>query len=95
MPTLNTFYDIYIFQVEYSGLTGDFFFDKNGFRTNFRLDLLNKERDIMKKIGTWTPELGVNLTLTQTEIEEKQIDKIQNQTLRITTWKVIHAGWNS
>lgn len=42
----------------------------------------------MKKIGTWTPSQGVNLTLTQTEIEEKQIDKIQNQTLRITTWIV-------
>ncbi len=76
------------FKTEYVGLTGEFSFDKSGFRTNFQLDLLNKHRDIMKKIGTWTPSQGVNLTLTQTEIEEKQIDKIQNQTLRITTWIV-------
>ncbi len=75
-------------QTEYVGLTGEYSFDADGMRTNFQLDLLNKHRDYMVKRGTWTPELGVNLTLTQTEIEEKRSDKIQNQTLRITTWIV-------
>ncbi len=75
-------------QTEHVGLTGEFHFDQDGYRTDFQLDLLNKNRDNMKKIGMWTPGVGVNLTLSQTEIEEQHFDKIQNQTLRITTWMV-------
>ncbi len=69
-------------------MTGEINFDDEGFRTDFQLDLLNKHRDNMLKIGTWTLDQGVNLTMTQAEVEEKKFDKIQNQTLRITTWKV-------
>ncbi|XP_059083828.1 glutamate receptor ionotropic, kainate 2-like isoform X2 [Tigriopus californicus] len=75
----------YIRRVEYMGLSGEVFFDADGFRTDFQLDLLEKRRDHMYKIGIWTPDVGINVTLTQSEVEGQIVEKLQNKTLRITT----------
>jgi hypothetical protein len=37
-------------------------FDANGFRSDFKLELLEKQRDHLVKTGIWTPEVGVNYT---------------------------------
>lgn len=72
-------------RVEYLGLTGEITFDQRGFRTDFKLDLLEKQRENMIKTGVWLPDVGVNFTRTQTEIEGQVVEKLQNKTLRITT----------
>ena len=75
--------------MEYTGLTGEVFFDMMGFRTNFKLDLLEKYKDNMIKTGIWLPETGVNFTMTTTENEGMVVEKLQNKTLRVTTTTVI------
>jgi hypothetical protein len=49
-------------KVEYHGLSGEMHFDVNGFRTDFKLELLEKQRDHLVKTGIWTQEVGVNYT---------------------------------
>jgi hypothetical protein len=44
----------YIKEVEYFGLTGEIMFDADGFRTNFKLDLMEKFHNRMKKSAIWT-----------------------------------------
>ena len=56
-----------------------------GYRTNFQLHLLEKRRNRMHKIGIWTPEAGVNVTLTQAEVQGQIIEKLANKTLSVTT----------
>ncbi len=75
----------YIRRVEFHGLSGEITFDEQGFRTNFRLELMEKRRDNMVKSAIWEPAMGLNFTLTQAEIEEIEVEKLQNKTLRITT----------
>ena len=75
----------YIKKVEFNGLTGEITFDEKGFRSNFKLELLEKRRDNMIKVGVWEPAMGINFTLTQTELDEQKVEKLQNKTLRITT----------
>ena len=74
--------------MEYHGLTGEMHFDTAGFRTDFALELLEKQRDHLLKTGTWTPEVGVNYTRTAAEGETQIVEKLQNKTLRVTTTTV-------
>ena len=75
-------------QVEYHGLSGEMHFDINGFRSNFVLELLEKQRDHLVKTGIWSPETGVNYTRTAAEGEAQIVEKLQNKTLRVTTTTV-------
>ena len=65
--------------------TGEITFDEDGFRTDFKLELLEKRRDLMMKTGVWEPGVGLNFTLTQTQTDELRDEKLQNKTLRIST----------
>lgn len=76
-------------QIDYKdGLTGDIMFDLNGMRTNFKLDLIEKQRGNMIKTGIWMPDVGVNYTRTSEEVEAQNVEKLQNKTLRVTTTTV-------
>jgi len=75
----------YLREVEHVGLTGEIKFDADGYRTVFRLELLEKLRFRFKKTGIWSEGSGVNYTLTATEIEGHMVEKLQNKTLRVTT----------
>ena len=75
-------------QAEYSGLTGEIILDEDGQRTNFKLDLLEKHRDSMKKTGMWHEDSGVNYTLSAAEVDEIIVTKLENMTLRVVTAKV-------
>lgn len=63
-------------------------FDINGFRNNFVMELLEKQRDHFVKTGIWSPETGVNYTRTAAEGEAQIVEKLQNKTLRVTTTTV-------
>ena len=54
-------------------------------RTNFKLELLEKRRDLMMKTGVWEPDIGLNFTLTQSQTQEMLDEKLQNKTLRVST----------
>ena len=45
------------------GLTGHIEF-KEGKRNNFKLDLLKLKKEELKKVGSWSPEMGINITDT-------------------------------
>ena len=74
------------------GLTGEITFDDRGFRTNFKLELLEKRRDVMMKTGVWEPGVGLNFTLTQVELDVLREEKLANKTLRVTTTTVSDDG---
>ena len=65
-------------------------------RTNFKLELLEKRRDLMMKTGVWEPDIGLNFTLTQSQTQEMLDEKLQNKTLRVSTTLVsdIHARYS-
>ena len=78
----------YLKEVDHVGLTGEIRFDSEGFRTDIQLDLIEKMRGRFKKTATWTPENGVNYTMTTEEIGTNLIQKLANRTLRVTTTTV-------
>ena len=78
----------YLKEVDHVGLTGEIRFDSEGFRTDVQLDLIEKMRGRFKKTATWTPENGVNYTMTTEEIGTRLIEKLANRTLRVTTTTV-------
>ena len=62
--------------------------DENGQRTDFKLDLIEKQRDNMMKTGIWTPDSGVNYTMTIEEADSIVVKQLQNMTLRVVTVEV-------
>ena len=64
--------------------------DENGQRTDFKLDLIEKQRDNMIKTGIWTPDSGVNYTMTIEEADSIVVKQLQNMTLRVVTVEVQH-----
>lgn len=50
------------FQSELKGMSGIIKFDHQGFRTNFKLDIIELTRDGLRRKGTWNTTEGVNLT---------------------------------
>ena len=62
--------------------------DENGQRTDFKLDLIEKQRDNMIKTGIWTPDSGVNYTMTIEEADSIVVKQLQNMTLRVVTVEV-------
>ena len=78
----------YLKEVDHVGVTGEIRFDKEGFRTDVQLDLIEKMRGRFRKTATWTPEMGVNYTMTTEEIGTHLIEKLANRTLRVTTTTV-------
>ena len=75
----------YLKEVDHLGLTGEIRFDSDGFRTEVQLDLIEKVRGRFRKTATWTPEAGVNYTMTAEEIGIQLIEKLANRTLRVVT----------
>ena len=63
--------------------------DENGQRTDFKLDLIEKQRDNMIKTGIWTPDSGVNYTMTIEEADSIVVKQLQNMTLRVVTVEVL------
>ncbi|XP_047102841.1 glutamate receptor ionotropic, kainate 2 isoform X2 [Schistocerca piceifrons] len=71
--------------VEMQGLTGVIKFDNQGFRSNFLLDIVELNKDGLKKIGTWNSTEGVNFTRTYGEVYTQIVESLQNKTFVVTT----------
>lgn len=74
------------------GLTGVIKFDHQGFRSDFTLDIIELNREGLKKIGTWNSTEGVNFTRTYREVYTQIVEIIQNKTFVVTTILVIFAN---
>lgn len=48
----------YVKEVELFGLTGEVMFDSQGFRTNFKLDVMEKFHNRLKKAAIWSEKGG-------------------------------------
>ena len=82
------------FQTYYEGLSGEIELDKEAgaeFRSNVKLDLIEKNSDRMEKTGTWTYASGVNYTKSEEARQEQTAQKLQNKTLRVVTVPVIYC----
>ena len=53
------------------------------------MSVVEKQRDNMVKTGIWTPEMGVNYTLSVQEGDEIVVEQLQNKTLVVATAVVI------
>ncbi|XP_066999463.2 glutamate receptor ionotropic, kainate 2 isoform X3 [Anabrus simplex] len=71
--------------VEMRGLTGVIKFDNQGFRSNFLLDIVELNKDGLKKIGVWNSTEGVNFTRTYGEVYTQIVESLQNKTFVVTT----------
>ncbi|GLV43976.1 Kainate-type ionotropic glutamate receptor subunit 1D [Carabus blaptoides fortunei] len=71
--------------VEMAGLTGVIKFDHQGFRSDFVLDIVELNKDGLKKIGTWNSTEGVNFTRTYGEVYTQIVEILQNKTFVVTT----------
>lgn len=71
--------------MDYTGLTGEVKFDMNGLRTDFKMDLMEKQRDNMVKTGVWLLETGVNYTRTVGDMDAIVVAQLENSTLKVTT----------
>ncbi|XP_053207779.1 glutamate receptor 1-like [Panonychus citri] len=56
----------YMQKTNITGLTGNLSFDENGFRNNFKIDIVRMTiNSVMTKIADWTPSRSVNLIPTK------------------------------
>ena len=67
------------------GLTGVIKFDHEGFRSNFELDVVELNKDGLKKIGTWNSTEGINFTRGYSEVLTQIVESLQNRTFVVTT----------
>lgn len=49
---------------------------------------MEKVRGRVEKTANWSPEVGVNYTLTTTEVGTQMVEKLANKTLRVVTTPV-------
>ena len=81
------------FQTYYEGLSGEIKLDQEPgaeFRSDVKLDLIEKSRDRMEKTGLWTYMGGVNYTKSEEARQEQTAQKLKNKTLKVVTVPVIY-----
>ncbi|XP_046669515.1 glutamate receptor ionotropic, kainate 2-like [Homalodisca vitripennis] len=67
----------YMKMSEFQGITGLVKFDNEGFRTDFRLDILDLKPEGLRKTGTWNITDGVNFT--QLENDDSGLDDLRRE----------------
>ena len=78
----------YMKLVEMEGLTGTVKFDQHGFRTDFRLEIVELKKHGLEKVGTWHDLNGIKFSRNFTETYSEIVESLQNKTLIVTTIKV-------
>ena len=58
-------------------------FDPEGFRTDFRLDIVELLKDGLKKVGYWTLSTGANYTRSYGEKIREIEHSLWNKTLKV------------
>ncbi|XP_060567354.1 glutamate receptor ionotropic, kainate 1-like [Ruditapes philippinarum] len=74
----------YMKALAYDGLSGKIEF-KNGKRKEFRLGIVSLTTHGLIEIGHWTPDKGVNITVTITQQVHDDRERLRNMTLRVVT----------
>ncbi|XP_037082453.1 glutamate receptor ionotropic, kainate 2-like [Pollicipes pollicipes] len=69
--------------VRLTGLTGKVEFDREGFRTDFDLDIVELSKDGLVKVGTWTARTGANYTRSYGEKILEIEHSLWNKTLKV------------
>ncbi|KAK7026645.1 hypothetical protein SK128_015457 [Halocaridina rubra] len=73
-------------QVQVFGLTGLIKFDTQGFRSDFKLDILEMDvKEGLKKVGTWTKHEGANYTRSWKDAVGAVELNLHNKTLIVST----------
>ncbi|UYV65686.1 hypothetical protein LAZ67_3005088 [Cordylochernes scorpioides] len=75
----------YMRMINIKGLTGDIKFDRHGFRSDFRLKVLELTHEGLKVAGEWGVHTGLNLTTNYSRDYEEAMLSIQNKTLVVTS----------
>ncbi|CAB3386125.1 Hypothetical predicted protein [Cloeon dipterum] len=75
----------YMRVMETKGLTGPVKFDNVGLRTDFTLDLVEWQRGSLIKSATWDPQIGINHTISDSEIRNLIIENLQNKTFIVSS----------
>ncbi|KAL4233054.1 hypothetical protein ACF0H5_007740 [Mactra antiquata] len=74
----------YMKSMETVGLSGKIRFD-NGRRSDFKLDVIELAQSGLRKVGSWEPSTGINITTSYNEKKKENLNKLSNMTLRVTT----------
>ncbi|XP_071039328.1 glutamate receptor ionotropic, kainate 2-like [Parasteatoda tepidariorum] len=75
----------YLKTMTYDGMTGFLKFDREGYRTNFSLDVLELKRNGLSKVGVWDSSKGLHFTWNYTVAYSEVIQSLKNRTLKVTT----------
>ena len=76
----------YMKMLTIKGITGDVRFDENGFRSDFKLRLLELTREGIRVVGDWTPSAGVTFMQNYTKaMAEGYRATLRNKTLTVVT----------
>lgn len=84
---------MYLLQSEVTGLSGLIKFDHEGFRSDFKLDIIELTSEGLIKKGTWNTTEGVNFTQTiETEDEANSKMDLRNVTFVVMISMVRHTS---
>ncbi|KAG8176522.1 hypothetical protein JTE90_018995, partial [Oedothorax gibbosus] len=75
----------YMRMINVKGLTGDIKFDHHGFRSDFKLKILELTYEGLRESGEWNIHTGLNMTTNLTRAAEEIIQSLKNKTLTVTT----------
>lgn len=76
----------YMKMISVTGITGEVKFDENGFRSDFKLRLLELTREGIRVVGDWTPKNGVVFMSNYTKaMAEGYRATLRNKTLTVVT----------
>ncbi|XP_055949949.1 glutamate receptor ionotropic, kainate 2-like [Argiope bruennichi] len=81
----------YMRMINVKGLTGDIKFDHHGFRSDFKLKVLELTYEGLREAGEWNIHTGLNMTTNYTRAAEEIIQSLKNKTLIATT--IINAPY--
>ena len=67
------------------GLSGKIKFDGAGFRSDFKLDIVELKREGLVQVGSWDPSNGANFTRNYTKTSNEVVESLHNKTLIVST----------
>ncbi|XP_023227621.1 glutamate receptor ionotropic, kainate 1-like [Centruroides sculpturatus] len=66
-------------------MTGEIKFDKDGYRRNFTLDIVELKPGGLKKVGIWSSSSGVSFSNNYVSVLKEAMLSLKNKTLKVTT----------
>lgn len=69
----------------FKGMTGEIKFDRDGYRRNFTLDIVELKPGGLKKVGIWSSSSGVAFSNNYVSVLKEAMLSLKNKTLKVTT----------